>query len=452
MCMLSEDRIPTYVINLKHRTDRKTHILNEFSGYNEFDVKLIEACEHTTGTIGLWNSIKCVLEEAKSKNQEYILICEDDHCFTEDYSKDVLLECIKEAKNNNADILSGGSSWFTTALKISKNLFWQELFTGTQFVIIFEKFFDAVLEADFTAADSADFKFSSLTDNILLIYPFVSVQKEFGYSDITESNNREGFVESSFKRSSAKVKIIDNLSKYYEINEEEVLSHQADDLYEDVSISTYIINLPERVERRKHIVDQFHGKTEFDIRIIDAERHEIGAVGLWENIRTIVQEAVKNDEDVIIICEDDHEFSKHYSKEILFRNIYQAFEEEVDYLSGGTGSFDIAVPMSKDRFWIHPCFSSQFIVVFKRFFSRIIDYKYDDHVIADMILSKLTHNKMVLYPFISSQKDFGYSDVTPAHNEEKGYVDSLFARTNLRFKKIEERRSYFSSLKQEAKS
>ena len=42
-------------------------------------VKWVEACEHTNGAVGLWNSIRKIVQEAKLQEYELILICEDDH-------------------------------------------------------------------------------------------------------------------------------------------------------------------------------------------------------------------------------------------------------------------------------------------------------------------------------------------------------------------------------------
>lgn len=45
---------------------------------------------------------------------------------------------------------------------------------------------------------------------------------------------------------------------------------------------------------------------------------------------------------------------------------------------------------------------------------------------ADGVFSKLSNNKMVLYPFISVQHDFGYSDVTKHNNEINGLISKFF--------------------------
>ena len=45
----------------------------------------------------------------------------------------------------------------------------------------------------------------------------------------------------------------------------------------------------------------------------------------------------------------------------------------------------------------------------------------------------MTSNKAVIYPFISIQHDFGYSDVTRGNNESKGKITEYFRETDKRF-------------------
>lgn len=79
--------IPTYVINLSNRSDRKEGILKEFSGRDEFSVTIIEGIKDKIGTRGLWLSIKNILENLVDDPVPFILLCEDDHQFTINYSK-----------------------------------------------------------------------------------------------------------------------------------------------------------------------------------------------------------------------------------------------------------------------------------------------------------------------------------------------------------------------------
>lgn len=428
--------IPAYIINLKHRTDRKEYISQEFANRTEFNVQIIEACQHEIGPIGLWNSIKKIITIAQNKNEEFIIIAEDDHQFTADYSKEKLFNAIEDAKKLNADVLSGGVSWFTGTIQCTRNIYWMEMFSGTQFLIIFRNFFDLILNADFNADDDADYKICSLTNRRFFICPFISVQKDFGYSDATAKNNVEGRVEALFQYSSNGIQLLKDVVEYYN-NTHALIKKEIDDYnLETLKIPAYVINLPERTERRKHIEEQFKGKNEFDVTFVQACRHEIGALGLWLSIRKVIETAIANDDDVIIICEDDHEFTEHYSKEILLKNIIEAHYQNVDYLSGGSGKFGVALPISKNRVWTNYLFSTQFIVIFNKFFKTILDEPFDDSVIGDMKLSDMTVNKMVFCPFISQQKDFGYSDATPMHNEIPTMLSSMFRESTRRINLI----------------
>lgn len=430
-------KVPTYIINLKKRRDRKKYILQEFRGKDEFNIHLIEAFQHKIGAIGLWNTITHILKNDSQENS-FIIICEDDHQFTNAYSKELLFSCIAEAGEKQADILSGGVSGFTSTLQVSKRLFWVEKFSGSQFIIIFRKFFKEIIEADFGPGDAADYKICSLTDYKFFIYPFISVQKDFGYSDATPKNNVKGHVEEIFNQSEAKIQMLKRVSAFYQNKRISENNYEDAHSWENITIPTYIINLSERQDRRKHIEKQFQGKNEFDIKIIEACKHKIGAVGLWLSIRKIIELAIKNEDDVIIICEDDHEFTDFYSKEYLLKNIIEAHERCMDLLSGGTAYFDTVLPITNDLFWANGYNSTQFMVIYRKFFQKIMEEPYDDEVAADGLFSMMTANKTLLYPFISLQKDFGYSDCTSLNNQVRGLVENYFLESTTRLSTIKE--------------
>ena len=185
------NNLSTYVIHLSNRTDRLKHIENQFKGREEFTVSIIEACEHENGAIGLWNSIRKIIDIGISKGEERILICEDDHQFTKDYNRDFLFKNIEYAEERGAELISGGIGGFSYALPISKNLFWIEHFISAQFIILHKDFFQAIKNEPFMETDTADGKFSTMTIHKMVVFPFISTQKEFGYSDITKGKGRE---------------------------------------------------------------------------------------------------------------------------------------------------------------------------------------------------------------------------------------------------------------------
>lgn len=430
-------KIPTYIINLETRTDRREHIEKEFRGRNEFSTKIVPAHTHEYGAIGLWNTIRHIIGDLTEPQCEFVLICEDDHIFTESYNAAFLQNAIEEAKALNADVLSGGVSWFEDAVQISEKLFWMKQFSGTQFIIIFRKFFQAIVNADFTENDIADYKMASLSDYIYFMHPFISEQKEFGYSDATARNNGTARVEALFSRSSARAGLHNRIRSFYNNIRNNCQVKVDYEAFKDTSIPTYIINLPERIERREHIIQQFESRTEFNITIVEACKHDIGFVGLWLSFRKVIRQAIDNDDDVIIVCEDDHEFTPHYSKDLLFEAIFQAHCYGCDYLNGGTGKFWVAVPVSGNLFWSNHFLSTQFIVVFRKFFQKVLDEPFDETIINDIRISQMTGDKMIIFPFISNQKDFGYSDVTPLHNAQKGIVQAMFNHSSSRLEKLQ---------------
>ena len=108
----------------------------------------------------------------------------------------------------------------------------------------------------------------------------------------------------------------------------------------------------------------------------------------------------------MIICEDDHIFTPAYNKDYLFANIIGANAQGSELLSGGVGGFGTAVPVDTNRYWMDWFWSTQFIIIFKPLFQKILDYDFKDTDTADGVLSVLAKDKMTIYPFISVQKRF----------------------------------------------
>jgi hypothetical protein len=212
---------------------------------------------------------------------------------------------------------------------------------------------------------------------------------------------------------------------------------------DNYAISTYIINLPERTERLSHVLNEFKGRTEFDIHVIEACRHPIGAQGLWNSIVKTITKAAGDDDDVIIVCEDDHQFTDHYTKERLFIQIGEAYRQRCDILCGGTsGGFTCALPVTKNRFWVDRYYCNQFIVIFKSFFQIILNHTFDQSSKVDLTLSSLSANKMLIHPFVSTQKSFGYSDVTKFNEENPEWMQNRF---NIASQQLETIKAIFSN-------
>ena len=47
------------------------------------------------------------------------------------------------------------------------------------------------------------------------MYPFISVQKEFGYSDVTPKNGEQGFVDKCFSETSERLRLLQDVETFY---------------------------------------------------------------------------------------------------------------------------------------------------------------------------------------------------------------------------------------------
>lgn len=136
-------------------------------------------------------------------------------------------------------------------------------------------------------------------------------------------------------------------------------------------IPTYIINLKERTDRRLHAENQFRNKPEFEIIFVEAVEHPTDAIGLWQSIVKIITMAIAREDDIIIICQDDHTFTDNYDKNLLFHHIIKA--EQCFY-------------------WMGWYMDNQFIVVYQPLFQHILDYQFKETDIPDLVLSAITSN------------------------------------------------------------
>lgn len=213
----------------------------------------------------------------------------------------------------------------------------------------------------------------------------------------------------------------------------------------DIIVPVYVINLKKRVDRKIHIMNQFKKRPEFDVFSIEACEHRIGAVGLWNSITKIVTIAADAEEDFVVICEDDHVFSKHYSGKAFVRHIIEAHFLGANILIGGIGGFNAAVPVSEDKIWVDSFWCTQFIIIYKELYNRIIEYNFKDDDTADGVLSAMTSLKLVLFPFISYQTNFGYSDVTQTNNINSSLILERFERTEEMLAKLYQIKYFYRS-------
>lgn len=430
--------IHVYVPNLAHRNDRRRSIELQFLDKHEFSLHVVTPQKAETASKSLWLTFIECLTEACTQKYDYFIFAEDDHCFTEAYNFQNLSEAISHAINYDADLLSGGVSWVELPIQMPhKNLFCLNSFTGMQFTVIFKKAYSRIINTMEHVDNVTDNWLSKILEKKLVMYPYISVQKEFGYSDVTAINNTKHRVEKLFEKAEKTLHVIDKVNTYFADSKTDEQNILSEDEIADFKISTYIIHLPERIERQKLYNSQFADRKEFDIVSNNAYKHQIGAVGLWKSICMAVSKAKNANEDAVLICEDDHIFTEYYTKDSFVRKVYEAATYGAELLSGGIGGFGNAVPVANGLFWVDWLWCTQFIVIYSQAYDTILEAEFSEKDVADEFLSKILVNKMVIYPFISEQMDLGYSDVT-ASNNEKGKITKHFEKTKVRMQQIQD--------------
>lgn len=212
--MNTHEKIPVFAINLKSRTDRLKNINSVFLNHGSFQLEIVRAIEDSNGAYGLWKTIYTIIDDADKRGDEFVLICEDDHIFTQHFDIENFKNKITESKSIGADVLLGGVSWSKGVIRSVDNLYWVDSFNGTQFMIIFRGFFQKFLAMPIEKDISVDMAISNATNHIMVISPFISIQHEFGYSDATHNNNNNiGYVEALFKASMNKFEQLDRVFK-----------------------------------------------------------------------------------------------------------------------------------------------------------------------------------------------------------------------------------------------
>lgn len=409
--------ITVYAPNLVQRPERKASIIEQFRNRSEFDLHVVPAIELKQPTWGLWQTFYKIVEQESKKESDFFIFCEDDHVFTEAYSKDLLFQCIEQAETLGADILSGGMAVTQTPIQVARNMFWVSWFNGMQFTIVFRRAYNTILAAKTTDGYTLDVMLSHLLKNKFVIYPYISIQKEFGYSDATTINNEAGRVTRFFEKSQSSLGKLKQVQRFYgrlsQTEADAIMSMNV----AGYSIPVYAINMKSRKDRLTHIKHEFEGRQEFELNIIEACEDNNGAVGLWKSICKIIEIAKAAEEDFIIICEDDHSFSPTYDSTLFLRQVMLAGAMKADMLNAGVGGFGNLVPLKNGIYWVDNFWCTQFIVIYKRAYDTILNAPFGERDVADEKLSAILTMKMVIAPFISEQKDFGYSDVTSSNNE-----------------------------------
>ena len=137
-------KIPTYIINLQHRTDRYNHVINEITKLESSEFQIVDAIKHEIPWKGcLQSHLKCV-QLAKNSNIPYVLILEDDVIFT-DNAVEILKKTFNELQLYKWDMFFLGANLFSPAYKTSEHLLKLTGAWCAHAYVVHNKFYDTIL-------------------------------------------------------------------------------------------------------------------------------------------------------------------------------------------------------------------------------------------------------------------------------------------------------------------
>lgn len=395
--------IQTFIINLKQRIDRKTHSKRQFKNKKIFFPKIVTAIENPVGALGLWESICLIVADAKRRELEWILICEDDHMFTKSYRERKILDSIDFAKKNDVELILGGVSWFSNSFIINDKYCWIDGFSGLQFCLISKTMYSRILNFHFTKFHAADLVLSELSEKKVCFYPFISIQKDFGYSDASEN---QGPVEDLYNTSMRRLDLINFISQSIDLKACTVNKSAYDQMHLKCPVRAYTIVKDFSQATLDHVNKQFASRPEFSNRVINVKNNSDVKYTLLRAIRKVVEEAYSEGLDLVAICTEEHEFAESYSVDYLFESIQLASEVNSHILFMNLENISLSIPISSCKlFWTDKFPRSTFFIIFREIFPQILSKNINAEMRSQEILTNLTSNKFFIFPFMSNKRN-----------------------------------------------
>jgi GR25 family glycosyltransferase involved in LPS biosynthesis len=134
------NKLTAYIINLKHRTDRYEHMVNEMKKL-PISYEFIEGI--IDGTKTCFQSQKKCIQLAKENNLPYVLVLEDDAVFTDNVG--IFKDIFETIQNMKWDMFFLGANLQKPATKITENILKITGAYAAHAYIVHERFYDTIL-------------------------------------------------------------------------------------------------------------------------------------------------------------------------------------------------------------------------------------------------------------------------------------------------------------------
>lgn len=145
---------------------------------------------------------------------------------------------------------------------------------------------------------------------------------------------------------------------------------------------------------RKNCKEDFSRKKEFHISWIQSAS-PLPNINR-RNLNSILTRSIQDEDDVIIICFDNYRLKTNYSKYSLFKYILMAQFYQADILFCNGIKIDYMCKIQDELYWVNNIKESDFIVLYRKFFDKILDIDFLPSKSFSEIISTLSHDKLMI--------------------------------------------------------
>jgi len=171
-----------YIINLKHRYDRKESIINEMKKLPHIKYEFVEGVISNPSWLGCTLSHKKCIQLAKDNNLDNVLVLEDDAIFTDNCIE--ILEKSLEQLKGEYNMLFLGANLQNKADSISNNILKLNGAFAAHAYIVNSNFYDTILNLPNNVID-VSYNRLMAEYNLFMCNPIIAYQTP-SYSDLED--------------------------------------------------------------------------------------------------------------------------------------------------------------------------------------------------------------------------------------------------------------------------
>lgn len=176
----------------------------------------------------------------------------------------------------------------------------------------------------------------------------------------------------------------------------QTINVEADQL--KISSNIFYINTFCVYKNKKNVLREFSDKKEFNIEWIKSA-HLLHGID-EECLNSIVNKSLKDEDDFIIICFENHRFKDNYNFVNLLKYIYMANIHKADILFGNGDEIDFMCEIQDELCWVNSVKGANFIILFRFFFDKLLDLNLNNEIDFSEQISTLSVNKFIISSFI----------------------------------------------------